>query len=264
MTKNKKYLNKYSYKCKDCRKERRLTLGLRIDIPTVFLPKYFRCIYKWCENVPEKNVLRNCEISKSTYQKIKSNIHDFIETKDDVSLRRRLGGPGLKVQVDETAIAHGDLPACPSQMDDDFPGIRWLVGMIEEGSRDFRYFIVPNRTQETFSALFLEHIESETVIITDGHASYPGAVRNNRCLHQIVNHSRGFKNVEGFHTNNIENLWSLLKYERTKRRGVLKVSLTTFLKEFRYRYQYMRSSTSVEISAAFNDILSYLFSQCRE
>ncbi len=67
--------------------------------------------------------------------------------------------------------------------------------MIEEGSREFRHFMVPNRTQETFTTLFMEHIEKGSLIITDGHASYPGSVLNNESAHQIVNHTRGLKTM---------------------------------------------------------------------
>ncbi len=131
--------------------------------------------------------------------------------------------------------------------------------MIEEGSRDFHYVIVENRSQETFSLLFQNYIEKGTLIITDGHASYPGAVRLNECEQQVVNHPRGFKNAEGFHTNNIENLWSILKYEIKKRRGVLKISLKNFLEEFKFRYINLRSGSSEEINRAFSSIVSFLF-----
>ncbi len=111
-------------------------------------------MYKWCENVPEKNVLRNCSLGKRTYQTIKNNIYCFIRDRECNLINRKLGGKGLKVQVDETVISHGELPNCPSVIEDNFPGIQWLVGMIEEGTRDFFYAIVPDSTQETFTSLF--------------------------------------------------------------------------------------------------------------
>ncbi|KAG0434807.1 hypothetical protein DMUE_5018 [Dictyocoela muelleri] len=112
-----------------------------------------------------------------------------------------------------------------------------------------------------FSALFDRYIEKVSIIITDNHASYPGAVLNNQFSHLIVNHSQGFKNIEGFHTNNIENLWSLLKYERAKRRGVLKSSLEDFLLEFKFRYKYLRKNYTQEIFEAFSNIITFLLSE---
>ena len=34
-------------------------------------------------------------------------------------------------------------------MADDFPGVAWLVGFIEEGSKRVRYEMAPNRNQTT-------------------------------------------------------------------------------------------------------------------
>ncbi len=58
-----------------------------------------------------------------TYQKIKSNINKYIENGENLFSSRKLGGPGIKIQVDETIIAHGELPLCPSRIKDGYPGI---------------------------------------------------------------------------------------------------------------------------------------------
>ncbi|KAG0442769.1 hypothetical protein DMUE_0022 [Dictyocoela muelleri] len=125
--------------------------------------------------------------------------------------------------------------------------------MIEEYTRDFYCEIVPDRTQNTFSALSDRYIEKRSIIITDGYASYPVAVLNNQCSHLIVNHSQGFKNIEAFYANNIENLWSLFKYEWEKRRGVLKNYLEDFLLEFKFRYKYLRKFYSRDIRSIFKE-----------
>ncbi len=65
---NKKYMNGYGYK-----KEYNILSGLFIDRQNIILSKYFRSIYKWCENLSEKNVLRNCSISKFAYQQVKKH-----------------------------------------------------------------------------------------------------------------------------------------------------------------------------------------------
>ncbi|KAG0437475.1 hypothetical protein DMUE_3667 [Dictyocoela muelleri] len=132
------------------------------------------------------------------------------------------------VQVDDTVIAHGNLSCCPRGLLDGHPGITWLVEMIEVNTKDFYYMIVPDKTQATFTRLFNIYIEKESIIITYGHASYPIAVQNIQYSHRIVNHSKGFVNIEGFHTNDIENLWYLFKYEIKKSRGVLKRALNNF------------------------------------
>ncbi len=137
------------------------------------------------------------------------------------------------------------------------------MGLTEEGTRDFFYMIVPDRFQSTFSSIFKKYIERGSTIITDGHAFYPGAVSINGSIHQKVNHFRGFVNIEGFHTNNIEKVWSLLKYERRKRRGVLKSSLCDFLLEFRFRYGFLRNNTRTELFEAFTMIVDFFFQKIK-
>ncbi|KAF9764448.1 hypothetical protein NGRA_0552 [Nosema granulosis] len=132
-------------------------------------------------------------IADLLFQSCPNNIYKSIGCFNTEIPQRKLGGRKVKVQIDETVVAHGKLSNCPSATPNDFPSIVCLVGMIEEGLSDFSYFIVPNRTQEIITALFKQHIEEENLIITNKFVSYPGAVRNNNCKPQIVNHSKGLK-----------------------------------------------------------------------
>lgn len=216
----KSHINEVSYRCINisCRKHHSITNSLYIDTPTIKMCTYFRTIFKWIDNSTEKNVLTNTCISKLSYQKIKQNIYLFIDDIYSSISDIKLGSSNLSVQIDETAICHGNLPDCPSNLNDDFPGITWLVAIIEQSSGRFKFEIVSDRTLNTFKNLLERHINPGTLVITDGHASYPGAVQYISGIHKVVNHSIGFKNEEGFHTNNIENLWSLIKYEIGKRK----------------------------------------------
>jgi hypothetical protein len=90
------------------------------------------------ENVFEKDVLRNLNISKASYQVIKRHIYSFAQRKRNSTSSHPLGGAGLMIQVDETAICHGSLLDTPSNLDDDIPGVTWLVEFIEKGSRTIR------------------------------------------------------------------------------------------------------------------------------
>lgn len=77
------------------------------------------------------------------------------------------------VQVDKTVICHGNVDSFPSQLVDNFPGITWLVGFIDENIRKIKYKIVADRSEETFKNLFERIVIPGTTVITDGHASYP-------------------------------------------------------------------------------------------
>ncbi len=74
--------------------------------------------------------------------------------------------------------------------------------------------IIQERTTVSIANTLKNFVLPGTYIKTDGWAAYPSAIR--RCnhlyemqfLHKIVNHTEGFINSDGTHTNTVENLWS--------------------------------------------------------
>jgi hypothetical protein len=249
-----KSLNGKVYRCinRSCQKEVSLFFNTKIENLRLPINDILLLFYKWIENGFEKDVCKNVQCCKGTYQKIKRIALNFIGNLPDQ--QEKLGGD-KKVQVDETVICHGPLEKSPSQLEDDFPGVTWLVGFIEENTRRIRYKIVENRSLDTFKRLFEENIKIGTTVITDKHISYTGEVSHVQGTHQVVDYSIGFKNTEGFHTNNIENLWSIMKYKIKKRRGILKQNIPSFSLEFDFRYRLLKNKIRNDIINVFSDII---------
>ncbi|KCZ77306.1 hypothetical protein H311_01686 [Anncaliia algerae PRA109] len=252
------HLNKKIYYCRnrECRFSKPIFYGLRINTPRIPISTYLLAVYKWIENVYEKDILRNLNISKASYQKIKSHLLNFSQEQNSYLEKEKLGGLNKKVQVDETAIFHGKLDKCPSNTADETPGLIWLVGLIEPETGKIH---LENRSSITMINIFRKYIHNGTTVVTDGFRSYPSAVASIEGIHIIVNHSLGFRNRDGFHTNNIENLWSILKYEIKKRRGILRSNIEIFLNEFKMKYNLSRKRTSDEIFYLWNVLVDYLF-----
>ncbi|WUR04946.1 DDE-TNP-IS1595 domain-containing protein [Vairimorpha necatrix] len=153
-----------------------------------------------------------CKICKNSFIKIKDTVMEIIASESDDSYQ--IGGTSVRVQFDETAICNGLIVSNPSSTLDSMPGIQWIIGGIVEGNcREFVLELLPNRQSSTIEDFFRRRVKRGSIIITDGYPSYPSASRNFGNEHYIVNHSFGFINAEGDHTNNIENLWSHLKNE---------------------------------------------------
>lgn len=241
LQKKKEAINKKAYFClnRACRFSCTFLCDSLGKYPRIKLKDYFYIIYKWLEDSYEKNIIRNSCRSKATIQKIKENIYKYINSVFEDEEDKLYG----VVQVDETAICKGKLLGCPSQISDDTSGVTWLVGFVETSSTEkrIRLEVVPDRKEETISKLFLKYVSEGTTVITDGHRSYPNAVKTIKGIHHVVNHSSGFKNKDGFHTNDIENVWSQLKYLIKKRKGVLKSNIPIFLKEFIFRYTFLKN-----------------------
>ena len=119
----------------------------------------------------------------------------------------KIGGPGLIVQVDETLIFHRKygVGRIPRQI--------WLVGGVcLTQPSSFFLVMLENRNANTMTQVLSNWVYPGSVLVTDAWRSYiSAATRSNMLIHKTVNHSYQFVSDTGYHTNNIESLWSSLK-----------------------------------------------------
>lgn len=118
------------------------------------------------------------------------------------------------------AFRRGELVSNPTSEIDSNRETVWIVGGVMEMTEDeisrnekskFFLEVVCDRTTNTLSRVLNKYVLPNSCIKTDGWAAYPSAIR--RCnreyesnfSHEIVNHSLGFTNEDGTHTNTVEN-----------------------------------------------------------
>lgn len=255
---NYKNLNKKIYKCKNknCNKTISVTNFFCKILPKVKLICIIRALYFFVCNIPNYFVHVNCNISASTYVKLRKV---FVQCCKTVFSDKfiKLGGVKKVVQIDETCFKKGKLITDPSNIKyDDDAQIIWLLGAVEENSGRCILKFVINRRSNTISDFINNYIQKETLIKTDGYSSYPSAVKGNGHEHIIVNHSRGFRNEDGHTTNSIEGIWSLLKYDLKKRKGISRDILFDYLHEFLFKHTYVKNINPRSWSDAFKMLLS--------
>jgi len=92
-------------------------------------------------------------------------------------------------------------------------------------------------TKKTVKELIEKHVVEGSTMVTDGYAMYAYLGQDERFKHVIVDHKAGQYVTSGFHTNGIENFWSLLK------RGIIGIfhqvspkHLQRYCDEFAARY----------------------------
>ncbi len=173
----------------------------------------------------------------------------------------KLGASNTENQSDETCIVKGKMLNCPSAKKYDKKPTTWLVGAIEKGNGHIKLRIVPNRKIETLTKFFEDNIAAHREVGTDGHPSYPAALAANKNSHVIVDHTEGFKNKDGFTTNMIEGLWSILKADITTRRGILQAQIPFYIAEFCWRYKFLREKTIENTSDAFVKLMQIVFTE---
>ena len=113
-------------------------------------------IYKCVENQRQNDICRNSECSKNTFQKIHLLFQNYTESQTERTIKLR--GLGITFQIDETAICHVFLLECPSMLPDDYPGITWLLGIIEEDIKRIYLEIFKDRSLSAFMIVFENHL----------------------------------------------------------------------------------------------------------
>ena len=82
----------------------------------------------------------------------------------------------------------------------------WVLGLYYD-KHNVRYFVVPDRSANTLTAIIQEHVEAGSSIHTD---QWGGYCRLNSAgyIHNVVNHSQNYVDpVSGVHTQGIERAW---------------------------------------------------------
>ncbi len=125
----------------------------------------------------------------------------------------KMGGPGSKVEVDETFIggAARFMHADKRKRRITETGTKdktAIVGIMERGG-EVRGAVVGNRKKHALQTQIRTHVKAGSAIYTDALMSYQG-LKEQGFQHEVIDHAEGY--VRGqVHTNGLENFWSLLK-----------------------------------------------------
>lgn len=123
-----------------------------------------------------------------------------------------------------------------------------FVGLIQRNGK-VKTFVVNDTSAETLHTIMGNNVEEGSILVTDSYKSYNGL--DARFNHVTVKHENGGSYVvkignEKFHTNNIENFWSIFK------RGIIGIyhfvsvkHLERYCQELEYRYN-RRNLSGVE------------------
>ncbi len=158
-----------------------------------------------------------------------------------------LGGPGKKVEMDETGIG----PTTKRKYQIAKPKIT-VFGMVERQGR-VRAIVVDDRKQDTLVPMVRRHVLPRTTVFTDDFPSYDALdVRGYR--HHRINHSAGVYVVGTTHTQTIEGFWALIKNGlRGVYHSVGSQYLQTYLDEYSFRYSH-RFDTQPMFTTFLNQI----------
>ena len=76
--------------------------------------------------------------------------------------------------------------------------------------------------------------------------------------HDVVNHTEGFANDDGYISNQAENLWRQIKKYYKERNTIRRSNINGFLVEFTWKYKYINPRTKESIITAFISIINLI------
>jgi hypothetical protein len=181
--------------------------------------------------------MRELEISGQTYSSWSRRIREFMAYQIISGLvggdGPQVGGPGVRVEIDETLIQRGKPRSHPFQVARRSRKRHqlWLWGAVA-GDRGYEHgevaFVALDsldhpRGRDALQAALLATVRPGSIVIHDDWGAYRAlqwsALPFQHGPRNTVNHSKEIKNVFGEHTNHIEAVWSALKRWLRRRGG---------------------------------------------
>lgn len=235
------YRTTRGFKCgeKLCYKKFTITTGTIFENTKIGLRTWFAAMYliATCKKgISSVQLSEQLGITQKSAWFVNHRIREMLRDNDTT----KLSGT---VQVDETFVGgknknrHADKKVPNSQgraSIDKTP----VVGLLQQDGT-VRTFVVSNTDTDTLHAIMGDNVSEGSILVTDAYKSYNGL--DARFTHVTVKHEGGGYVVkignEKFHTNNIENFWSIFK------RGIIGIyhfvsvkHLEKYCQEFGYRY----------------------------
>ena len=194
------------------------------------LEKILKFTYWWSQNLTQSQIRNQLGLGSSTavdWDMFCREVCEIVIVDEGVPI----GGPGRRVQIDESKI--GKRKYHRGHYVDE----QWVFGGIDEDSRDSFIFCVDKRDQDTLLPIIKRWILPGTTIISDCWKVYTNLMGN--CYnHKSVNHSEEFVNDYGNHTNKIEGHWRQMKANLPSH-GRRKFHYSYYLAEFLWRYKHI-------------------------
>lgn len=238
---DKAYKTDRGYKCrnKECYKKFTAKVGTIYENSKIPLRTWFASIYLCTahkKGISSCQLARDLGITQKTAWFVLHRIREMLRTKAPLMLRN-------KVQIDETYVGglernkHANKRRPIDKVTGKASDIKTpVIGIVETGGK-VTVKVTEWVSKRNVQKLIEQNVEKGSTMVSDGYAMYGYLKNSKEFTHVVVDHSKGEYVKGGFHTNGIENFWSLLK------RGIIGIfhqvspwHLQRYCDEFAARY----------------------------
>jgi transposase-like protein len=236
------YRTNRGFKChdKECGKKFTVKVGTVYENSKISLRTWFASIYLCLSSkkgISSLQLSRQLGITQKTAWFVLHRIREMLKDKAPQMLREN-------IQIDETYVGGVERNKHKSKQAKNGRGKGGkandtktpVFGIAETGGKVVVH-VTDWVTKKKAKELVEQHVEKGSTMVTDGFAMYAFLGQDDRFKHVIVDHKSGQYVNSGFHTNGIENFWSLLK------RGIIGIfhqvspqHLQRYCDEFAARY----------------------------
>ncbi len=229
------------FKCADkfCARRFSVTVGTVYENSKIGLRTWFAAIYLLTSSkkgISSLQTSRQLGVTQKTAWFLNHRIREMLKCKAPYMLKK-------EVQIDETYVGgketnkHASKRAGGKKAFGRSTAKKTPVfGIVETGGKVV-VKVSEWVTKKQAKDLIAQYVQKGSTMVTDGHVMYGYLSKEKEFTHVMVDHSKGEYVKGGFHTNGIENFWSLLK------RGIIGIfhqvspwHLQRYCDEFASRY----------------------------
>ena len=203
-----------NYKCANnqCYKKYSILKGTIFEASNIPLTTWFTAIYLCTghkRGVSSHQLARDLKVTQKTAWFMLSRIREMVRIKMSPSSNTK-----AVVQVDETFIGGKNKNRHAHKKIDDSQGRSVkdkvpVFGILKGGNVILR--VVPNTKAKTLLPIIRKLVSEGSIVVSDEWLGYSGLNKDGKYGHLVVNHKSHEYTRGAFHTNSIENFWSVFK-----------------------------------------------------